>query len=86
MLDFQREVLDRMIVLETKMDVVISGCPTCKAKVDAQEIALAKTIESNKSAHHRIDEVYKTAGYISAGIGLVLQVIAFALQNFKGGH
>lgn len=85
-MDFQREVLDRMIVLETKMDVVIKACPACKAKVDASEIALTKIIESTKAAHHRIDEVYKTAGYISAGIGLILQVIAFVIQNVRGGH
>lgn len=47
-MDFQREVLDRMIVLETKMDVVISGCPTCKAKVVANEIILTKAVESTK--------------------------------------
>lgn len=85
-MDFQREVLDRMIVLETKMDVVVNGCPTCKAKVDTNEIALTKAIESTKIAHQRIDEVYKTVGYIAAGIGLILQVIAFAVQNFKGVH
>jgi hypothetical protein len=50
-----------MIVLETKMDVVISSRPTCKAKVDANKIALTKTIESTKAAHHRIDEVYKNS-------------------------
>lgn len=82
--DTLRELSDRLIRLETKMDIVLSQCPPCQARVQSHDIALAKIDESAKSAHKRIDNVYRTAGYISAGVGFVLQVIAFVVQ--RGGH
>jgi hypothetical protein len=82
--DFERELSDRLIRLEIKMDIVLAQCPPCQARVQAHDIALAKVDESAKSAHKRIDNVYRTAGYISAGVGFALQVIAFIIQ--RGGH
>lgn len=82
--DYERELSERLIRLETKMDIVLAQCPPCQARVQAHDIALAKVDEATKSAHKRIDNVYRTAGYISAGVGFILQVIAFIIQ--RGGH
>lgn len=79
--EFERELSDRLTRLETKMDIVLAQCPPCQARVQSHEIALAKLNESIKSAHERIDNVYRTAGYISAGVGLILQVVAFIIQG-----
>lgn len=82
---FEREVLDRLIKVETLLERVVGTCPTCQAKIQLLEIGQAKTDESAKSAHKRIDGVYKTATGISVGVGFVLQVIAYIVQVTKGG-
>lgn len=85
---FNREVLDRMIKMETKMDIIVVQCPQCQASVNQLKIDQAKTEAKAASAHHRIDGVYKTAGAISTAIGLLINGMAFLISQavkVKGG-
>ena len=81
---FEREVLDRLITMETKIDVITVQCPPCQTKINNHDIAIATVEASAKSAHHRIDSVYKIAGLISAGIGVMIQLISFASKKVGG--
>ena len=84
---FEREVLDRLITMETKIDTIAVQCPQCQSKVGSHAVALATVDASTKSAHHRIDGIYKTVGIASSVIGTVIGFI-FTLLNFvlhKGG-
>jgi len=89
---FEREVLDRLITMETKLDAITSSCPKCQSDITAHGIALATLEASSKSAHHRIDSavdgMYKTAGAISAVVGAIVSGISFLLNYLsqKGGH
>lgn len=82
---FEREVLDRLIKMETKLDAITIQCPQCQTQIGSHGIALATIDASAKSAHRRIDGVvdgiYKTAGIISAVVGTVIGCI-FTLLNF----
>lgn len=82
--EFEREVLDRLAVIETKLDPITVNCRDCNKLVSQHSVAIAEVTASTKSAHHRIDGVYRTAGIISTAIGLVLNVIAFAIQRGVG--
>ena len=81
---FEREVLDRLITMETKLDTITAQCPPCQTKINNHDILLATIEASAKSAHHRIDSVYKIAGLISVGIGLIIQLISFASKKVGG--
>lgn len=81
--EFEREVLDRLAVIETKLDPIVHGCRDCQRMLNQHSIDLATVAASSKSAHYRIDGVYKTAAGVSAAVGLTLQAISFLLQ--RGG-
>lgn len=81
---FEREVLDRLIRMEIKVDTITVQCPPCQAKINAHDIAIATVDASSRSAHHRIDSVYKIAGLISAGIGIMIQLITVAGKKVGG--
>jgi len=89
---FERDVLDRLITMETKIDTITTQCPICQVKIGAHAIALATVESSVKSAHYRLDGIfdgiYKTAGIISAIVGVVVSGL-FMLAEYlfqKGGH
>ena len=83
---FEREVLDRLITMENKIDTITTLCPQCQLKIDAHGLALVAVEQSTKSAHHRIDGIYKEVGIISTMIGTIVGG-AFTLFNYiKGGH
>ena len=79
--EFEREVLDRLAVIETKLDPVVHGGRDCQRVVNQHSVDLATVAASSKSAHHRIDGVYKTAAGVSAAVGFILQVAAFFIQR-----
>ena len=81
--EFEREVLDRLAIIETKLNPFVTQCRDCHKILTQHSIDLATVAASSKAAHHRIDGVYKTAAGVSAAIGFLLQVASFFLQ--KGG-
>lgn len=84
--EFEREVLDRLIKVETLLQMVAGTCPGCQSKIQTLEIYAAKIDESAKSSHKRVDGIYRTAGAISAGVGAVLQLVSYVIQSNRGGH
>ncbi|MDF2499402.1 MAG: hypothetical protein K0Q77_116 [Anaerosporomusa subterranea] len=84
---FEREVLDRLITIETTLKSLTVQCPRCQDELIAHGKSIVSLDASTKSAHHRIDGVYKTAGIISATVGLLVSVLSFLFNNIpKGGH
>lgn len=81
---FEREVLDRLITMETKIDGITTQCPQCQIKIDLHAIELATLTASSKSAHHRIDGVYYAAGILGALAGWIANFMS-GLWG-KGGH
>ena len=83
--EFEREVLDRLIKIETQMSAMIAICPQCQARINALELASVKMEASTKSAHLRIDGVYKTVAFVAGAITLFMNVITFVIKQVAGG-
>lgn len=83
--DFEREVLDRLAIIETKLDPVLSNCRECNKIIGQHSVSIAELCADINSAHHRIDGVYNTAGIISTVIGVIVNLLAFAIQHARSG-
>ena len=83
--EFEREVLDRLITIETELKSVSMQCPDCRTKLHQLEIEIAECRASIKSAHYRVDGVYKTVAWVAGGITLLINVLAFIATHIKGG-
>lgn len=83
--EFEREVLDRLITIETKLEAVVSTCPQCQSRINALELASVKMEASTKSAHLRIDGVYKTVAFVAGAITLFMNIISFVIKQVAGG-
>lgn len=79
---FDREVLTRLTQIETKIEMLLKECPINQARLHDAEIKLRGVESSVKSAHYRIDGMYKVAGAIGAVVSLLINVLAFVM---KGG-
>lgn len=86
---FEREVLDRLITIETTLKSLTTICPQCQSELITHGKEIVALDASAKSAHHRIDGVYKTAGIVatvvSAVVGGIFTLVNFIL-NRGGGH
>lgn len=84
---FEREVLDRLITIETTLKSLTVQCPQCQAEIVASGKAIVALESSTKSAHHRIDGIKSTAGLIATIVGTVIGAV-FTLVNFiiNRGH
>ena len=69
--DMSPEALERIVRIETKLDMLVEMIPKM------QELQVAH--ESAKSAHHRIDNIYKIAGLISTIVSVVIALIGKVL-------
>lgn len=74
---FEREVLDRLITIETKIEAMAED----KTRINDLEVAQARIEQSAKAAHHRINSIYKIVGIIATAITLLINVIAFVLSQ-----
>ena len=83
--EFEREVLDRLLTIETKLEAVVSTCPQCQARINVLELASVKMEASTKSAHLRIDSVYKTVAFVAGAITLFMNIISFVIKQAAGG-
>lgn len=86
---FEREVLDRLITIETTLKNLTVTCPQCQAELIAHGKTIVALDASTKSSHHRIDGIYKAVGIVativSTVIGGLFSFINFIL-NRGGGH
>lgn len=78
-----REILDRVIGVETKQDFMLQSCPTCQTELNKQGKELVEIGARAKSAHHRIDGIFWGAGILGTLAGGLVNLIASA---WKGGH
>lgn len=74
---FDRDVLERLTKIETKIEMLLSVCPANQAHLHDAEISLQKVDQSVKYAHHRIDGMYKTASAIGVTVSLLINFLAY---------
>ena len=67
MVDISPEALERIVRIETKLDMLV--------EMQRLQVAHERAEQSAKSAHHRIDNIYKVAGLISTIISVVIALI-----------
>lgn len=83
--DFQREVLDRLISIETKQDAVIQTVSDHSKTIVKHGEEIVDIRASTKSAHHRIDGIFWGAGIIGGLAGTMVNICASILSKV-GGH
>ena len=83
--EFQREVLNRLIRMETKQDAVMETVSEHSKTIADHSERITVNEQSTKSAHHRIDGIFWGAGILGGIAGTVVNFIASALSK-GGGH
>ena len=80
-----REVLDRLITIESTLKLLVQEHPACKEQVNKHSVEIAETKNSVKSAHKRIDDmgnrIYKTVGICATLVGTFASVLTWALSR-----
>lgn len=71
MVDISPEALERIVRIETKLDMLVEMLP----EIQRLQVAHERAEQSAKSAHNRIDNIYKVAGLISTIISVVIALI-----------
>ena len=71
--EFEREVLDRLIRIET----ILTRCPDCQAEVARHGQAIA-------AQNEKINSIYRTTTIIAGVISAVISFIAFLLEVVRG--
>lgn len=64
--DMSPEALERIVRIETKLDMLVEMIP----KMQELQLAHERAAQSAKSAHHRIDNIYKASSnrqYLQGG-------------------
>jgi hypothetical protein len=83
--NFQREVLDRLIRIETKQDDMIKTVDRHTGAITQHDKDIVRIDASAKSAHYRIDGIFWGAGIIGGVAGTVVNFIAAVLAK-AGSH
>lgn len=65
------ELIERTARIEAKLDLIADMLP----QITKLQVDIGKVEQSTKSAHHRIDNIYKVAGLISTIISVVIGLI-----------
>lgn len=68
---YVHNLLERIVRLESKMDTIISLMP----QMNRIESDVTSAIQSAKSAHHRIDGIYRNVLIITGVISLVIAAV-----------
>jgi len=80
-----REVLDRLITIESTLKLLVQEHPDCRAQVNKHSVEIAETKSSVRSAHKRIDDmgsrIYKTVGISATLVGTFASVLTWALSR-----
>lgn len=83
--EFQQEVIDRLARIETKQDATAETVKQHTETINHHSIEITKNEQSAKSAHHRIDGIYATAGLIGGVAGFITKLIVDIWPK-GGGH
>lgn len=70
-------IAQELAKLNGKMDVILSDCPSYRKSMNELSIKAVEIDARSKSAHHRIDGIYKMVAIISGVIGLLINFISF---------
>jgi hypothetical protein len=73
--DFQQEVIDRLARIETKQDATAKTVDLNTSTINQHSIDITENKQSTKSAHHRIDGIFLTAGMFGADAGWVADFV-----------
>lgn len=73
--DISPEALERIVRIETKLDMLVEMIP----QITELQVANERAEQNAKSAHHRIDNIYKVAGLISTIVSVVIALIGKVL-------
>jgi hypothetical protein len=65
--EFQREVLDKLVRLETKMDSIVGNGQPGRMKLVEDKVALLEKSDMRNTLHNRL-----VNGFISAGVSLAI--------------
>ena len=80
-----REVLDRLITIESTLKLLVQEHPACKEQVNKHSVEIAETKSSVRSAHKRIDDmsnrIYKTVGISATLVGIFASVLTWSLSR-----
>ncbi|MBU2703697.1 hypothetical protein Ga0466249_004845 [Sporomusaceae bacterium BoRhaA] len=82
---FQREVLDRLISIETKQDNMIDTVADHSKTIVKHGEEIVDIRASTRSAHHRIDGIFWGAGTLGAIAGTLVNVFASLWTKTSGG-
>jgi len=80
-----REILDRVIGVETHQKIMLQTCPTCQTELIKQGKDIVAIDASAKSAHHRIDGLFTAATALGGIAGWVANFVAEHWPK-GGGH
>ena len=82
--DFQQEVIDRLARIETKQDAHAETVNEHSKIIASHSERITVNEQRAKSAHHRVDGIFLTAGMVGAVAGWVAD---FVTKIFgKGGQ
>lgn len=79
--DWQQEVIDRLARIETKQDATAKTVECNTTTINQHNERITRTEESAKSAHHRLNGLMATAGFVGGAVSFVIQLLWP-----KGGH
>jgi hypothetical protein len=83
--DFEREIRDRLIRIETKQDTTIEIVSEHTKTIGQHDRDIVRLDASTKSAHHRIDGIFVSAGAMGTAAGAIVQFIT-SIWPKGGGH
>ena len=73
---FTQEIVDRLARIETKQDATMEAVGKHGDVLAQHSVDIAKNDASTKSAHHRIDGIFATAGILGGAAGWMANFIA----------
>jgi hypothetical protein len=81
----EREVLDRLISIETKQDNMIDTVDDHSKTISQHDKDIVRIDARARSAHHRIDGIFWGAGALGAIAGTLVNCFASLWSKTSGG-
>ena len=92
--EFQREILDRLITLETLLTTLKDHIPESSEKIRQLELDIIRNESSittlrtelkalDKDVHNNLSYAYRTVFWVASGITLFINALVFVLNYVK---